>query len=397
MRIAHISDTHLGCIGNGIQRDVPDPFRPGYFIKQREADIFSAFAAAVDQIIASVKPDLVIHSGDLFDTSLPKASSLDFAMQQFARLYQAKIPSILVEGDHSAPRTRGNGNVVHILRYIPGVTVVAPGQETIRIGPLTIHAVSHQALEGRDVPALEQHLESNERNILVAHGVADGHRLFKTHKNAFPIAIEQIASWFDYIALGHCHRFAQVPGTDNAFYAGSLAMVSPQDFQPDYEFGFNVITFTADCMTVQRETISTRPMRHYGLDDAHGLSVNEIFSYIQQQASAIDCRGAHCRVVVENIDPLVRRQMSQRMVEELFEGTASIDVHLRTREARWEATAAAQGLVSGGSIEARFGELVEQMDGDSDFKAGVLTAGHSLLDEAAAKVLEASVREDRDT
>lgn len=396
MHIVHISDTHLGCTGNGIQRDVQDPFRPGYFIKQREADIFSAFATAVDRIIESIHPDLLIHSGDLFDSPLPKASALDFAMQQFARLYQAGIPSILVEGDHSSPRTRGNGNVIHILRYIPGVTVVAPGQDTIRVGSLTIHAVSHQALEASDVPVLKQHLEVGQRNILVAHGVADGHRLFKTHKTAFPIAIDRTAPWFDYMALGHCHRFAQVPGTDNAFYAGALAMVSPLDFRPGYEFGFNVISFAGDRIRVERETLPTRPMRHYGMDDAHGLSANEVLSYLRQQASALDCHDALCRVVVENIDPLARRQLSHRAVEELFDQTASLDVQLRTREVRWEATAAAQGLVGGGSIEARFGELVQQMDGEPSFKAGVLAMGRSFLDVAAAKVLEASVKEERD-
>lgn len=396
MRIAHISDTHLGCTGPGIQRDVPDPFRKGYFIKQQEANIFTGFVSAIDRIIDKIKPSVVIHSGDLFDSSLPKAATLDFAMGQFVRLFQAGIPSIVVEGDHSSPRTRGNGNIVQMLRYLPGVTVIAPGQDKISIGSLTIHAVSHQALEKTDLPVLNHQLDAGQRNVLVAHGVADGHRLFKTHKMAFRVAVERVAHWFDYVALGHCHRFAQVPGTENAFYAGATALVSPLDFHPGYEFGFNVISFTDNGIKVEREIVPNPSMCHYGLDNASGLSAKEILNYLCQQASAVDCRNTYCRVVVKNVDALARRELSFRIVEEIFPQTVAIDVKLHPKEIRWEATAAAQGLVNGGSLESRFGELVEQMDGDDGFKAKVLASGKSFLDAAADKVMEASVKEDRD-
>ena len=55
----------------GVQQYVEDPYRPGIFIRQQEADIMDGFRNAIDRIIEYVRPKVVIHSGDLFDHAHP--------------------------------------------------------------------------------------------------------------------------------------------------------------------------------------------------------------------------------------------------------------------------------------------------------------------------------------
>ena len=66
MRIAHISDTHLG-------------FRQ-YELQEREEDFKRAFVDAFEKI-AELRPDVVVHTGDLFDYSHPPTRTLKTAME----------------------------------------------------------------------------------------------------------------------------------------------------------------------------------------------------------------------------------------------------------------------------------------------------------------------------
>ena len=78
IRIAHISDTHLGYRALG----KTDPLTGR---NQRSIDVENAFADAITDILQR-DVDLVVHSGDLFnqtDRRMPRSAS---AMRQFRRL-----------------------------------------------------------------------------------------------------------------------------------------------------------------------------------------------------------------------------------------------------------------------------------------------------------------------
>ena len=69
MKLVHLSDTHLGYRGQGIEKMVDDPWRPVVPIRQREADLMLGLIRAVDRILEQPHPDVVLHSGNLFDTA----------------------------------------------------------------------------------------------------------------------------------------------------------------------------------------------------------------------------------------------------------------------------------------------------------------------------------------
>ncbi|MGO8949674.1 MAG: metallophosphoesterase family protein [Ktedonobacterales bacterium] len=388
MNLVHLSDTHLGYRGQGFEQLVEDPWRPSVPIRQHEADLMLGLMRTVDRILERSLPALVVHSGNLFDSARPSAHLLDFAMTQLRRLSDAGIPVVIVEGNQESPRDRSQGHVLRLLGHLPLVQVVCEHAERIQVGTVLLHVFPHRALlEGARPDQAE--CDVRYHNVLVAHGVADGLPFYRTGRPATDVSISSCASRFAYVALGHCHRFSQVPATTTAFYAGATAMITPLDFRPRYHFGFNEVTFSGAAVTVERVEIATRPMHAYGLDDASGCSADDVLAALEHQVSAVPASGAYCQVVVEQLDPLVRRTLSSRTVEQLFANAAGLVISLRAREQRWEAVRS--GLVEGGDAVSRFEQLVGQMDGDAAFRLAVQQLGTDFLVRAATMVTEADL------
>lgn len=388
MIVAHLADTHLGCIGTGWQPNVPDPFASHISLRQQEADIRRAFAEAIDRI-ATLKPDLLLHAGDLFDSAHPTPHAVQFAFSQFKKLSEAGVPVVILEGDHSAPRTPAQGEPLQILSHLPGVRIVCGDRmQRIALKDVDIYAVPHRALLfDPDAKQLGNVVipGTSRLQILVAHGVADGLPFYQTHRSAAWVAVRGVAHLFDYVALGHCHRFGQVPGTDRAFYAGASAVALTSDFRPETTFSFNVARLEkGKPPEVQRELLGTRPMRQYGLSSAEGCSAEEIMGFIARQLESCPAQGAYCRVEVDGIEPSVRSQLSHRAIERLFpvDSLAGLSIKLSNR-------LATQGELTSGTAQtprARFLERLKQEDMASEKRERVAALGNRFFDDAEAQL-----------
>ena len=88
MRIVHVADTHLGYSAYRRICDDDGPFRG---LNQREVDTYLSFKTFVDRVL-DLQPDVVLHSGDLFDSVRPSNRALGFALEQLVRLSDANIP-----------------------------------------------------------------------------------------------------------------------------------------------------------------------------------------------------------------------------------------------------------------------------------------------------------------
>ena len=96
LTIVHFSDTHLGY--NDL--DILDAQN----INQRESDFYDAFSQVVEQI-KEIKPDYIIHTGDLFHRSSPSNRAITFALEQLQIIDALNIPMVMIAGNHSTPRT----------------------------------------------------------------------------------------------------------------------------------------------------------------------------------------------------------------------------------------------------------------------------------------------------
>lgn len=385
MRIAHLADTHLGAVGQDIQPSVDDPFAPGVRVTQRTADILCAFERTVDLVLAQQGVDLVIHAGDLFDSSRPSLAIVDVAMRQMRRLTDAGIPLVIVEGNHSYPRDKAMGHALRLLEFLPRTHVVCDEYADVRIDGLdvVVHALAHGPLfEGR--APKDDCLDPSCANVLVAHGVVDeNRRYYDTDRAGAAIHLRPCSEWYDAIALGHCHRFCQPGLYARAFYAGAPTMVTWRDFQAGGEFGFNLLDVGAE-LTVTRVPVPGRAMRAYGLDDASGVPAPEIVAYLERQAAAAAPGGAYCWVQVRNIDPQARKELMlrRRYLElEVFGSAAGLRLQLEPGRLPWAETLRAQR--EGGTPLERFEQMVKASDGDPEFKRAVGALGSGFLERAA--------------
>lgn len=219
MKIAHISDTHLGYTAYSKVDEETG-------LNRREVDVFNAFRHVIDEIL-KIRPDLVLHSGDLFDSVRPTNRAISFAIEQMLRVTEQGIPIVIIAGNHSTPRLQETGSVFRIFEHIKGIVPIYKGSyEKIRIGDVAIHAIPHceYDLMRRNIEKVE--LDKGAKyNIMMMHVGVIGLGVFRMDEfNETVIQSSYLKKEFDYIALGHYHGFCEV--INNAFYAGSTERLS---------------------------------------------------------------------------------------------------------------------------------------------------------------------------
>ncbi|MEW5994937.1 MAG: DNA repair exonuclease, partial [Candidatus Zixiibacteriota bacterium] len=220
MKLCHFSDNHLGAGEN-------HPRRGDSGLTLRQEDIINSFIEAVDNIIA-IKPDICLHSGDLFDAVRPINRIMAIAGEQLHRLADKNgIPTIIITGNHDAPKQPHLGAAVDVFRQIKNLYVASgTGLEVIEIKGCRICALPHCLTSAIQAQQLEQCVPDSSAgyNVLVAHGMAAGMPEFSMAElGELEIPLE-VMDGFDYVALGHFHNHCQV--APRVWYAGSTERLS---------------------------------------------------------------------------------------------------------------------------------------------------------------------------
>ena len=148
MRIAHLSDVHLGF--RQFHRLTP------LGINQREADVANGFRLAIDGVIAA-RPDAVLIAGDLFHAVRPTNAAIIFAFRQFQRLREAlpEAPIVIIAGNHDTPRSSETGSILRLYEELGlDVALDEPRRMAWPALDLSVLAVPHAALRAPERPAL---------------------------------------------------------------------------------------------------------------------------------------------------------------------------------------------------------------------------------------------------
>lgn len=219
MRLVHLSDLHLGY--RQYQRTTPTG------INQREADVASAFARAVDAVIA-LRPELVVIGGDVFHTVRPTNPAILHAFHQFSKLCQS-LPEtlvVMVAGNHDTPRAAETGSILRL--FVPlGVHVVERGAERLSFPERDLSILCLPDIPGLVRPALDPD-PSARWNVLLAHGEMAG--VIPRHAGATDRASAEFtageigARRWSYVALGHYHVYRRIE--PNVCYSGSIEYTS---------------------------------------------------------------------------------------------------------------------------------------------------------------------------
>ncbi|MDP3788733.1 MAG: exonuclease SbcCD subunit D [Candidatus Chromulinivorax sp.] len=238
--------------------------------------------------------DFFMFSGDAYKTATPSPTQQKLLMRCFMRLYQAKIPLVIVVGNHDNPLSFGKANSLDIFGSLPidGFHVFAKPDTLVlqtKSGPIQIvgipwpnrHNIAlkedyyvqtalditeqiSQAL-AQIITKLASQLDPTLPAILAGHLTVSNGLFSGSERKAIyghdPVLMpSQLAiAPFDYVALGHLHRFQNLnEGGIPIIYSGSIDRI---DFgERKEEKGFVVVSISDTKMcSFEFIQLKTRP------------------------------------------------------------------------------------------------------------------------------------------
>ncbi len=244
MRIVHTSDWHAGRVWKGIRR----------------LDELGQVLEHLGDFLEKEEIDLLLMSGDVFDSGAPNPEAEKLVFSFFKRTGQAGIPSVVIAGNHDSPtRLQAWGTLTELVgAHTVGVPrraeqggildFTSKSGERARVAAVPfapVHRlVSALELAGEEtrvrqkydemmraiVRHLSDHFAADTVNLLTAHTHLQGARFSKTDRSEREVHLgEQWAttaqafpSTAHYVALGHIHRPQQVTAAPcPTYYAGS--------------------------------------------------------------------------------------------------------------------------------------------------------------------------------
>ncbi|HWO25510.1 MAG TPA: exonuclease subunit SbcD [Kofleriaceae bacterium] len=240
MKIVHTSDWHVGRRWKGIQR---------------EGEL-EAVLEHLAEFIEEHAVDLVLHTGDVFDSRNPPAEAERLVNRFFVRVGRSGARMLVIAGNHDDPLRL---DARAMLADLAGVQILGTpragsrgGTRTVatRCGETAIVAALPFASPGAWVSALD--LAGDEGvarskyarmfqlavgdlcagyrrdavNLLMAHTHLEGAVFGDSERvvhlgEDWAATVQTLPAAASYIALGHIHKPQRLPGTLPAYYAGS--------------------------------------------------------------------------------------------------------------------------------------------------------------------------------
>ena len=238
MRILHTADWHIG------QR----------LHERQRLDEHKEFLNWLLDTIQKHNVELLLVSGDIFDTSLPSAEATNLYYEYLFRIYnETDTYTIIIAGNHDssrhleAPREFLKMGRIYVVGQVtnPKDCVIQIPPEKPRVAVAAVPYLSENELEP---VSFESEIERNERyrerlkvfyedcvsimpvdlpKILMGHLYVQGGKVGESERNiqiggATAIHANDFPEDVDYIALGHLHRPQKIKGQNYPIlYAGS--------------------------------------------------------------------------------------------------------------------------------------------------------------------------------
>ncbi|MGQ4912420.1 MAG: metallophosphoesterase family protein [Candidatus Thorarchaeota archaeon] len=182
VRIAHISDSHLGS--------------SLFELPERREDVRKCFKKAIDMAVKH-SPDMIVHTGDLYHNPLPSVEDQNFVIKVFKSL-KDKIPLYVVQGNHDQP---------YGFRYTHSTLRGLETMELIKSTGDSHYASFTDTFDGKRV---EIHLvswcpESRVQRLINTVTPKEEIALFFAHD--ISVRRTELPIHFNYYGCGHKHAF----------------------------------------------------------------------------------------------------------------------------------------------------------------------------------------------
>lgn len=234
MKIAHLSDLHLGKRVNGFP------------MLEDQKYILSQILQHIDE----VKPQAIVIAGDVYDKSVPAAEAVELLDEFLCELAERALHVFVVSGNHDSVERLAfasrliEGSGVHIARVYDGQ--VKPIVLQDENGPVNFYMMPFVKpfvvkerfpeenigtyTDALAVAVKQMDINEEERNLLVAHQFVTGTKgvagVLRSDSEDISVGgldnvDASVFAPFDYVALGHIHGPQNIDGYDHIRYCGS--------------------------------------------------------------------------------------------------------------------------------------------------------------------------------
>lgn len=322
MNILHLADTHLGY--TAYRKTTSEG------INQREQDTYDAFEQIVDKAIQK-RPDVVLHAGDLFDMVRPNNRAISCAIQQINRLVKHQIPVVVIAGNHEQPRLKETGHIFQVFEHIDHVYPVYQNRyETIALetknGKLVVHAVPQCTSQDQFKKELQKISipKNGDYHVFLGHGSVRSIKEFSMNEfNELFIPESLFQQPFDYIALGHYHKYSKLQS--NMYYAGSSERFTFADAGEKKGF---INVHLGKKLKTSFETLTIRPMIDISPISCEQKNTQEVMKELIKTLQQRQRSGALLRVRLNDIPQHVYRGLDFQEIRKAHDKALYCDIKI---------------------------------------------------------------------
>lgn len=204
----HTGDLHLGRLFHFNQRG-------SVFGKEKRLDLWETFEKILNTAEKN-QIDLLLISGDLFDSAEVDLTEVQRVAEWFKRLEHTQI--VMICGNHDR---YSDYSLYGLVDWPDNVTLFKEDRlASVYIESLNteIYGMSWTKGSYTEMPFTFPALNPDHENILMLHGDA-----YAKDSDYLPVSVKQLED-FDYVALGHIHKSEYL--TEKAAYCGSPESLS---------------------------------------------------------------------------------------------------------------------------------------------------------------------------
>jgi exonuclease SbcD len=255
MKILHTADWHLG----------------HRLLEHSQIEEQILFLNWIENYIIDQKIDVLLISGDIFDTGSPSNQSLEMYYSFLVKLKATTCKSVIITGGNhdsagtlNAPKHILNALSIKVVGKateniedevfeieVNGEKVVIGAVPYLRDGDIrrAVAGESFEELTDKYKTALINHYRTSAEQcklinttnapvIAMGHLFATGGSISDSEQNIYVgtlghIGAEDFPTYFDYVALGHLHRPQIIGGNDKIRYSGSPNILSFSEINYD--------------------------------------------------------------------------------------------------------------------------------------------------------------------
>ena len=304
LKIIHTADNHIGEAQYGRIDSATG-------LNARSLDFLNSFKR-ITKITIEQKADILLIAGDFFTKVNPHPRYIYEVIKALKEVSNAGIKSIIIGGNHEAPRLSSTLNPLKLLEHIDDVHVVLEPR-TISIDHIDFVCVpapsNFDEIASLFNSMLNEAISSsnNETRVLVSHlplsqSITSSERTMESFMGE-SVDVRQIPDKFAYMALGHIHKFQQIQfGTHPIYYPGSSER---HDWSEEGEAKYVAsVEISGSEVGITPIELQVRNMRTLIDSDCRGLSGSKITELVLSTVGGEKSSLADTlvRIKLENVD-----------------------------------------------------------------------------------------------